>query len=256
MNNFFLAPLSTGSRQTQTIQPFALAISGLSAQEIEIFQRIHGAILEQRLPPATRLTEEELGEVFGVSRMRVRRVLLALAHTGMIALPRGRGAQVASPTPEEARAVFATRRLIETAILEHAPLLEHAALVKLRQMIDTEEAALKANDRSASIQLSGDFHIELARICANPIVAEIVAGLVTRSSLVIALFQRPSQLCCRVDDHSLLVEALLNSNRGGAIELMRSHLTNIETGLDLTTKATTTPILKDILSPPQAIAKR
>ena len=89
-----------------------------------------------------------------------------------------------------------------------------------------------------------------------PKVAETVAGLVTRSSLVIALFQRSSQLCCCVDDHNLLLEALIKSNRGSAIELMGWHLTHIEIGLDLTTKTTTTPILKDILSPPQVMAKR
>jgi len=225
----------------------ALATIGLSAEETSIFQRIHAAIFEQRLLPATRLTEEELSQLFGVSRMKVRRVLLALAHTGMIALPRGRGAQVASPTMEEARAVFAARRLIESAVLEHAPAPEAASIALLRQMISAEEAALHAADRAASIHLSGAFHIELARICANAVVAEIVAGLVTRSSLVIALFQRSGHLCCRADDHSLLLDHLTKSDPAGAIEVMRQHLTNIESGLDLTPKATHTPNLKDIL---------
>lgn len=248
VNNFSRAPFPDEHPRSQTPPMFALATIGLTVMEAGIFQRIHAAIFEQRLPPATRLTEDELAELFSVSRMRVRRVLLALAHTGMIALPRGRGALVASPTPEEARSVFATRRLIETAILEHAPRLETVSAAKLTQMIDAERAALQAGDRPASIHLSGDFHIELARICANPIAAEIVAGLVTRSSLVIALFQRSSQLCCRADDHNSLIEALMRSDHAGAIDLMRSHLASIESGLDLTTKTTTAPNLRDILS--------
>ncbi len=247
VNNFSLAPLTAGLSFAQTTQ--TMATTGLTAQEVTIFQRIHDAIFQQRLPPATRLTELELSEVFGVSRMRVRRVLLALAHTGVIALPRGRGAQVASPSAEEARAVFAARRLIETAVLAQAPPPEPATVEKLRQLIEHEAAANEAQDRAASIHLSGGFHVELANCCANPVVAEIVAGLVTRSSLVIALFQRSGHLCCRPDDHTQLLEALVQSNNARAIDLMRTHLTDIESGLDLTAKPPATPNLQHILSP-------
>jgi DNA-binding GntR family transcriptional regulator len=248
VNNSSVKPFPADAQQSETGQMTMLATIGLTSQEVEIFQQIHRAIFEQRLLPATRLTEEELAEVFGVSRMRVRRVLLALAHTGMIALPRGRGAVVASPTPEEARAVFAARRLIESALLEQAEPLEQAVIARLKRMIAAEEEALHAGDRAASIHLSGAFHIELARLCANPVVAEIVAGLVTRSSLVIALFQRSGHVCCRADDHGLLVEALGRSDHAGAIELMRVHLTNIESGLDLAIRSTGTRNLRDILS--------
>jgi len=225
-----------------------LATIGLTMQEVDIFQRVQCAILEQRLPPATRLTEEELAQIFGVSRMRIRRVLLALAHTGMIALAKGRGAQVASPTAEEAQAVFGARQLIETALLEQAAPPPRAAIGKLKRIITAEKTALQTGDRAAAIHLSGGFHIELAQICANPVVAEIVAGLVTRSSLVIALFQRSGNLCCRSDDHAQLVEALAKPDLAAAVEIMRRHLTSIESGLDLTAKPPSRPNLQEILS--------
>lgn len=250
MNNLSLDVLSTVRQASRAAQMASLATIGLTVQEVDIFQRIQGAILEQRLPPATRLTEEELAEIFGVSRMRVRRVLLALAHTGMIALARGRGAQVASPTAEEARAVFGARQLIETALLEQAAPPPPAAAAKLKRMIAAEEAAQQTGDRAAAIHLSGGFHIELAQICANPVVAEIVAGLVTRSSLVIALFQRSGNVCCRSDDHAQLVEALAKPDRPAAVDIMRRHLASIESGLDLTSKRPDLPNLQDILSSP------
>jgi DNA-binding GntR family transcriptional regulator len=96
----------------------SLAVSGLNGRETEIFSAIHAAITEQRLLPGARLTEEELAEIYDASRMRIRRVLLALAHTGMIDLPPGRGAHVARPSATEARSVFSARRLIEGQLLE------------------------------------------------------------------------------------------------------------------------------------------
>ncbi len=225
-----------------------MATSGLTAQEGEIFQRIHAAIVEQRLLPATRLTEEELTGIFNVSRMRIRRVLLALAHAGMISLPRGRGALVASPSTEEARAVFAARRLIETAVVEQAEAPAKPAIAQLKQIIDAENAALKAQDRVAMIHLSGAFHVELARICANPVVMEIVAGLVMRSSLIIALFQSSGEICCRADDHGNLLKALVKPDRAAAVRLMRAHLETIVNGLNLTAPQAGPQNLQDILS--------
>ncbi|MGB1173168.1 MAG: GntR family transcriptional regulator, partial [Marinobacterium sp.] len=42
-------------------------------QDQHIYEEIFDAILEQRLWPGTRLKEESLGEIFGVSRTIIRR---------------------------------------------------------------------------------------------------------------------------------------------------------------------------------------
>ena len=251
MNNFDAAQSHSKLLTPEPAGISKLAISGLTSQEVDIFQRIHRAIVEQRLLPAARLTEEELTGIFNVSRMRIRRVLLALAHTGMISLPRGRGAQVASPTVDEARAVFAARRLIETAILEQATTPSKQALSQVKRIIAAEDVAFHAQDRVAMIHLSGAFHIELARICANPVVMEIVAGLVMRSSLVIALFQRSTNICCRSNEHQDLLKALAKGDLPNAVQLMRSHLNTIESGLNLTVQSSGPQNLHEILSPPK-----
>ena len=62
------------------------------------------------------LVEDQLAEVFGVSRMRIRSVLQSLAHDKVVTLHRNRGAVVAYPSVREAKEVFAARRLIETAL--------------------------------------------------------------------------------------------------------------------------------------------
>jgi DNA-binding GntR family transcriptional regulator len=55
--------------------------------------------------------------VFGVSRTGIRKVLQRLATVQMVTLTPKRGAQVASPTVEEAQAIFRTRALLEVANL-------------------------------------------------------------------------------------------------------------------------------------------
>lgn len=236
MNNIFEARLPS------------LALSGLSAHEQEVFGAIHAAIVEQRLLPGTRLTEEELTEIYGISRMRIRRILLALAHTGMIELPPARGALVARPSTEEATQLFEARRLIEAGLLE-TPLTTPAAkeAKALRKLVTDEDEAAQTEDKVAMIRLSGRFHVRLALAYGNPVLAGIVAGLVTRSSLIIALYQTNIVTCCRSDDHLALLDLLASGNQREASTRMQLHLDAIEAGLDIRARASNKQDLRTIL---------
>lgn len=82
-----------------------------------IYQALMTAIVEHQLLPGSKLPEEALAEVFGVSRTGIRKVLQRLNAVQMVTLTPKRGAHVASPTVEEAREIFRTRTLLEVANL-------------------------------------------------------------------------------------------------------------------------------------------
>ncbi|MGL4559417.1 MAG: GntR family transcriptional regulator, partial [Afipia sp.] len=84
--------------------------------EEAIVEHIFEAIIEQRLPPGTKLSESALCEAFGVGRMRVRRSLLLLASREVVELRANRGAFVASPTAEQAAEIFEARLILEPDI--------------------------------------------------------------------------------------------------------------------------------------------
>lgn len=249
MNNFTRPHAATSRALTRSSTQFAAA--GLSSRDAAIFVDLHSAIVEQRLLPGMRLIEEELAAIYQASRMRIRRVLLALAQTGMIVLPPGRGAQIACPDAAEATSVFRARRLIEVALLEAASAPFPAeAMANLRAIQADESAAISGQDRAAAIRLSGAFHTALAQAVGNPVIAEIVAGLATRSSLIIALFQRSGAVCCRIDDHARLIEALAAGETKLAAALMRTHLEAIEAGLDIAARLGADIDLRTILNAP------
>ncbi|WP_372657483.1 GntR family transcriptional regulator, partial [Hydrogenophaga sp.] len=76
------------------------------------------AILDHQLPPGTKLVEDRLAEAFGVSRTRIRPVLVRLANEKVVTLTPNRGAAIAQPSEREAREVFEVRRLIEPTLVE------------------------------------------------------------------------------------------------------------------------------------------
>ena len=129
---------------------------GLTGPEARVYAAVRAAIVERRLSPGAKLAEEELAGIYDISRMRVRRVLLSLSHARVVSLFPGRGAFVCKPTPDEARAVFEARRIIETAVLAEMAGPASAALVtRLHRNVAAGRAATRRADRTESIRLSG-----------------------------------------------------------------------------------------------------
>lgn len=192
------------------------------------------AIHEHRLTPGMKLSEDEVGEIFGVSRTVVRAALQRLAHLRLVELKRNRGAFVAQPTVKEAREVFEARALLEPRTARSAAERATAADIEvLQRHIDDEHAALDAGDTGRALKLSGEFHIEIARIADQATIAEFVAQLVSRSSLIIALYWQRRTALCESHAHDALLKALSSEDGAAAEELMQSHLVDLLTSLDL-----------------------
>ena len=68
----------------------------------DIYERMVSAILDHQLPPGTKLVEDRLAEAFGVSRTRIRPVLVRLANEQVVTLTPNRGAAIAEPSEAEA----------------------------------------------------------------------------------------------------------------------------------------------------------
>jgi DNA-binding GntR family transcriptional regulator len=193
----------------------------------QVHERIWSAIVDHSLPPETRLVEGELCEIFGVGRTRVRQVLQRLAHERVVTLMRNRGAMVSKPSVREAREVFAARRLIETSIVE--TVIKSATrkdIKRLQEHVAREQDAWRANDRRAILKLSGEFHLLLAEAADNSILLEVLRDLVSRSSLIIAVYQPPGASPCPPDAHCELV-AMLEQRERAAIKLMVQHLDHV-----------------------------
>lgn len=200
-----------------------------------IYSAIYDAIVEQRLPPGTRLTELNLVEVFQANRNHIRSALRDLAHLKLVRLEMNRGAFVEEPTPQQAREVFAARRAIEKALIEEAcKRLQPADRQAIQAHVAAELALGHDPSRPEFVRLSGDFHRLLARIAGNSTLGDMLEGLIARSSLIIALYENHSGIQCSHNEHQALAEALLSGDVQHATCCMEEHLLNIEQRLRLT----------------------
>ena len=205
--------------------------------EEDIVERIFDAVVEQRLPPGTKLSESALCEAFGVGRMRIRRALLLLSSREVVDLQANRGAFVSSPTPQQAREVFEARLTLEPTIARLAvERATHADIENLTTHFVKEHAAHHEHSRQDAIRLSGQFHLLLAQIAANSVMLRMMKELVTRTSLIIGIFGAPSVTNCRDDDHERILRAFKTRDGQAAADLMAEHLRVIEGSLELSSQ--------------------
>lgn len=215
-----------------------------------VAQSLSRAIHEHRLTPGTKLGEDELSDIYGVSRTIVRAALHSLAHGQLVEIKRNRGAFVAQPTPRDAREVFGARELLEPRTAESAAFKatpEDVAL--LRRHITEEHAALDAGDRGRALYLSGQFHISIARIADQATVADFITTLIARSSLIIALYWRRESALCERHSHHALVEAIAEHDGCKARQLMQSHLVDLHSALNLDIPGASAQSLREALLP-------
>jgi len=208
--------------------------SAEDAAESDIVDRIFQAVVEQRLPPGTKLSESALCRAFGVGRMRIRRSLLLLASREVVELHSNRGAFVARPTAAQAREVFEARLAIEPNVVRLAVERATAAdIAGLRRSLEDEQAAHTAGRRQDAIRLSGAFHVDLAQIAGNTVLLRTIKDLVTRTSLILGLYSAPGMASCRDHDHRHILDAIANGEAERAASLMQAHLNDIQANIDL-----------------------
>ena len=203
---------------------------GLEAQGSRgnvVYAGLRRAIIEGAIRPGTRLPEDSVGESFGVSRTIVRSVLARLAAEGLVSREPKRQATVAVPTLEDARDLFRVRRGVERMVVEIlCEGLDHGHEARLLAHVEAEHAA-KGRNEATSIALAGEFHMLLGRLTGNETLYRYVNELVSRCSLVLAIYGRPHSTDCAVSEHRQLIAAIAGGQTKRAVELMDAHLESV-----------------------------
>lgn len=195
------------------------------------------AIVEHRLHPGTKLAEQKLADHFSVSRTLVRQALFQLAQKRLIRMEPARGAFVATPSSDEARQVFAVRRMLELEMTRNFVRHVTPAQIKaLKEHVAEERAAVDRGDVSTRTDLLGDFHVRMAELSGNLVLAQILSELISRCALITLMYQSSNAAEHSAEEHAEILKAIVAKDEKLAVKLMDEHLTNVEEGLALDRK--------------------
>lgn len=197
-----------------------------------IVEALTKAIVEHRLHPGTKLAEQKLADHFGVSRTLVRQALFQLSQNQLIRLEPARGAFVAAPSVNEARQVFAVRRMLEAEMTRAFVRSVTPARIKaLKEHVAQEKMAVDRQDAPGRTELLGDFHVRMAELMGNEVLVQMLGDLVSRCSLITLMYQSASAAEHSHDEHAEIVRALAARDEARAVRLMDEHLQHVEENL-------------------------
>ena len=217
----------------------------------DIYIELQKAILSHNLLPGVKLSEDEVGDLFGASRTIVRTALQALSHSQLVTIEKNRGAFIAQPSIKEAQEVFEARELIEPRVAGMAAkIITPKDIDILHNHIEAEHAAIAAGDKGdkgEALSLSGFFHVIIADIAEHDVFSKIVRSLISRSSLIIALYWKRLDTTCESHSHHALLDAFSQNDAQAAEQIMKSHIVDLHSGLELKSHAQTKQSLASIL---------
>ncbi|MGE8685585.1 MAG: GntR family transcriptional regulator [Achromobacter sp.] len=201
----------------------------------DIAKEIAAAIVAHKLPPGTRLREEALAGVYQVSRTKIRAALLMLSKDKLIQTVPDKGAFVSKPDANEAREVYAVRRILEAALAREFVARARAAdYRRIDAHLAAERRALEGGDVQARNQLLGHFHILLAETVGNSVLTGMLRELSARSAVITMLYQSSRDASCSSQEHHAFIEAARAGDADRACALMDAHLDHVQTSLDFT----------------------
>ncbi|MBN9498458.1 MAG: FCD domain-containing protein [Alphaproteobacteria bacterium] len=191
-------------------------------------------------------SERALMTRFGVGRPSVREALFALEKKGLVTLGSGARARVCAPdpakilselstaaqlylsNPEGLRSMHDLRTLLETGLArEAARRATPADIARLRERLLANEKAI--GDRDAFEATDNELHLELARICGNPLLvrlhAVVVDWLAQQRDIVL---RYPEIGRIAYEHHEAIYNAIATHNPDRAEEAIRASLNTVD----------------------------
>ena len=196
----------------------------------QVENHLRQAIVGGQLKAGQKLVERELCEQMGVSRPSLREALRKLEAEKLIVNVPHRGPEVASMTLDEARNLYALRRLLEGyAAHEFARLASANEIKNLGKVVKRLRAAGKRNSRESVLLAKAEFYSVLLGGCGNPLIQEILGGLLSRISLLRATsLMLPDRLPKSLGEIDDLLKRIQDRDARGAQEISYKHVLNAE----------------------------
>ena len=202
---------------------------------VQIADMLRDMVMTGKLKEGDKVNESELCETMGISKTPLREALRVLSVEGLIELVPNRGAFVTKPTFEEIREMFDVMSLLEgfcaRAASEKMSQKEFERLEKLHNKL---EELFKRRDQEEYIRINNQYHSYLQELAGNRILNQIVNGL--RKKILLYRFQSlnlKKRFEHSIKEHRELLEALRERDHTRAESLMRDHLKNQASALEI-----------------------
>jgi DNA-binding GntR family transcriptional regulator len=191
---------------------------------------LRSRITEGRLPPGTRLSEEDIGVALGVSRNTLREAFRLLAHERLLVHEFNRGVFVRRLSVDDVHDLYRFRRLVEGGVLRTTS--ADAPLDDVRRAVEEGESAA-ADGRWVDVGTANmRFHQAVAALAGSPRVEESMRHVLAELRLVFHVMAAPRTFHePYLAENRRILDLLESGDVAGAAETLERYLTAAEAQL-------------------------
>lgn len=186
--------------------------------------QLREAILSGRLRPGSRLIEQELSSMMGISRFPLREAIAGLEQEGLVTVKPYKGGHVYKPSAIEIGEVYSVREILEVHALELLIAQENKEIIlKLHDIIDSmgeQNPSCTTNFMRADFA----FHNAICEAAGNTTLHKMWLSLSTKIQIYINLELHSESISIIKKNHKYLCEVIELGDVAVAIDELRKHL--------------------------------
>lgn len=196
--------------------------------ETLVYEEIKSMIFQQRLPPNSKIVEEEISKQLNVSRTPVRTALTALEKEGLVKIVPRRGAYVVSLDIEDIEEIYVLREVLEaTAARYSAKYADNSFIDKLEKALSDYKASVESKDYNSCIRYDEVFHNLIHNASRN---SRLISHLEILKNQIQLLKFRSSHIPGRplksLEEHIAILNAIKERDPDKSELAMRTHIKN------------------------------
>lgn len=193
----------------------------------EVVAVLRDMIIQDEMPPGTRIQEAELCLRFGISRTPLREAIRVLESEGLVTLLPRRGAVVATPTRDEIQGLFYALGALESVCAPIACVNFSKADI---QFIEREHAAMLDHHVNGGLKdyyrANRSIHQRIVQGSGNQFLIDLHGSLSIRIMRDRYFVDVPAQAWARaLKEHEEILSLIKTRNGAKLAELLQRHMT-------------------------------
>ncbi len=180
-------------------------------------------------------SEQYFANILDVSRTPIREAILQLSHEKLIEILPNKGFSIREITEEELKEIYEIRKVIEVFCCiklakDNNSLEGKNVIKKLGDYIKNMENDLTLTNGSLALMDDDtDFHMEIVNYSNNRYMIDLILDLKTQiKSIGIGTFKIKGRKKSTIDEHYLILQALIKGDCEKASQAIENHLINAE----------------------------
>ncbi len=188
--------------------------------------RLRSMVFERQLAPGQWIEEKALAEQWQVSRTPLREALKVLASEGLMELVPQRGCRVTELSDDDADDLFPVMALLEgRCALEAARKAKDADIAELARLHEALERHAAARDVDGYDRANHVFHSRVQALAGNRWLDRATGDLRKFLRLLRGRqLQLPGRIDASIEEHRVLLDALIRRDAACAERAMHDHL--------------------------------